>query len=246
MPPDHAPPQQVGESRQQRQRGHLAQRTGHVAQQQLLHAHHIGRRTVLDGRQRRRTRQRVERPVHGHRERSHLHGIGDQEKDTPHQRRIEGILAQPAEGHLADGDGHESADHHDPPGNRGREVEGQQHAGHRGRPVGDRQRAADQKALDQVLERHARRHREGHDAQHVHAEDHRRNDQRGHQRHDDVAHDRGGRLRGLHVRRRSYDKFISHRLSVFFRYHFLAAAARARISPMTVCLPRRTQSSRGR
>ena len=216
VPRDHAPPQQVDESAQQGRSGHLAQRTGDVAQQHLLHADGAGtRQPLLHGRQRRGARQDVERAVHGQRPGGHLHRIGDQQEHASHQRGVEGVLAQAAEGHFGDGDGHEGAHHDDPPGNRRRKVEGKQHARHYGRPVADGSRTADHEFLNQVLDHHARHHGKGRNAQHVQSEDHRRHDQRGHQRDHDVAHDPGRRLGRLHVGCGSHNEFISHIYTVF-------------------------------
>ena len=203
MPCDDPTPQQIDETRQQRQRSHLAQRAGNRSEEHVLIVDRRGRhRPELDRRQRRSTRKGIGHGTGRLRERRHLGGIGDQQEDTPDQRGVERVLAQTAEGHLADGDGHESADHDDPPRNRRRKVEGQQHAGHHRREVSHSRSAAQHEPLDQILEHDAAHHRQRRNAQHAPTEEQRRDDQRGQQRDHHVAHDLRRGLRTVDMRRR--------------------------------------------
>ena len=132
----------------------------------ILHRH--GAR--FHRRQRRRAREGVGIALDGgRRERSHLHGIGYEQKHAAHQRGVEGVAAQSAESHLGHADRHGRAYDHYPPRNRGGQVERQQQTRHRRREVRHGRLAAEQKFLYEELYHDAADHSYGRYRQHVRA-----------------------------------------------------------------------------
>ncbi len=53
----------------------------------------------------------------------HICREGNEQENTAYESRIEYILSQASESHLRDPDSHDSADQHNPPRCRGRQVE---------------------------------------------------------------------------------------------------------------------------
>ena len=146
----------------------------------------------------------------GHGPRRHLCREGDEQEDTPHERRVKDVVAQSAERHLADADGEECAQDDDPRGQVGRQVEGQQDARQDGRAVGNGGLALEEVLLNEILEDDARGDGyECHD-ECAQSEAVKRHEEGRHQCDKHAVHVLAYRIAPMNVRRRRDDQFGVH------------------------------------
>ena len=149
------------------------------------------------------------------------HGQGD----AAHDGGVGKVIAQATEELLDDHDGDEGAHNGHPPGQRGRQVEGQEHTGDHRREVADGHLAAHQLAV-QVLKDHTGRHSHRGQDQGVDPEDDDGGDQRGHQSDADPLHDLLGAVRAGNMGRGGYDQLVVHHfLPPFFIMIFARAVS---------------------
>ena len=199
MPGDNLLIEEVGRADQQRQLAGFADGARNIAQEKLAQRVGAGRRA-----DRGRARHSVNDGQIAKRRGGELvHQVrpGQRQNRARGERRVDEVLADTAEDHLAQQDSDDRTDHRHPVRHGGRQVHRQQHAGHDRAEIADRVAAMSGLAI-QPLAQNRSRDRQCEDDRRAIAEEQHTGDGSGQQRNADIPHDARGRDIIAQMRRR--------------------------------------------